>query len=106
MALMPGVRIQLGTQKYLCPALCLDDVQVYLPQIEAMQKGPMTPEKFDLVKECVHAALIRNYPDLDIKVVGKGLDLRNFKEVLDAVMARSGLTEVEPGEDQAAGASP
>lgn len=104
--MIKGTKIELNGTEYVCPPLCLDDVQEYLPRIQAMQaegdKGGFKVEHIALVKEVVFAALKRNYPDLDQADVGKGLDLGNFKEVMDAVLARTGLKRVPMGEAPAA----
>lgn len=100
--MIKGTAITLGETEYTCPALCLDDVQTYLPKIKLLQTSDMSPEHFQTIKEVVHAALKRNYPDITVDDIAKGLDLSNYRDVLDAVMARSGLVKKQPGEAQAA----
>lgn len=100
--MIKGTTITLGEKDYCCPAMCLDDVQTYLPKIKLLQASDMSPEHFQTIKEVVLAALKRNYPDITLEEISKGLDLDNYREVLDAVMARSGLVKKVPGEVGAA----
>ncbi len=101
-----GTDIDLGGETYCCPPLCLDDAQAYLPKISAVQaSGSMTtPEGIAIVKEVVHAALKRNYPEITLDTVGRGLDLGNLREIMDAVMARSGFKPVGGAAGGAGGA--
>ena len=47
--------------------------------------------------ELLHAALVRNYPELTLAEVKEGLDLASFPAVLAQLLEVSGLTEAPPG---------
>lgn len=70
--------------------------------------GTMTPEALvnsGKVVELIHAALLRNYPDLTFDALEDMLDMGNVMEVTEAVLAVSGLVAKQPGEALAASPS-
>ncbi len=70
--------------------------------------GSMTPEALvnsGKVVEIIHAAMLRNYPDLTLDTLEDMLDMGNIMHVTEAVLAISGLVEKQPGEVQAASPS-
>ena len=48
-----------------------------------------------LVVDCLHGALVRNYPDMTRADVADLVDLGNMEEVMTAVMKRSGLVSAQ-----------
>jgi hypothetical protein len=96
-----GTTINLAGADYIVPPLSLGQVKRLLPNIEKMQQGTDTLDKFSSVVAIAHAALSRNYPDLKYEDVEELIDMGNFKAVLDAVMGASGFQrgEAQAGSD-------
>ncbi len=90
-----GIPLKLGGEEYVVPPLSLGQVKRLLPNIEKMQAGTDTLDKFSSVVAIAHAALSRNYPELKYEDVEELVDMGNFKTVLDAVMGASGLARGE-----------
>jgi hypothetical protein len=70
--------------------------------------GAMSPEALvnsGKVVEIIHAAMLRNYPDLTLEQLEDMLDMGNIMHVTEAVLAISGLVEKQPGEAPAASPS-
>jgi hypothetical protein len=97
-----GITIKLAGEEYVVPPLSLGQVKRLLPNIEKMQQGTDTLDKFSSVVAIAHAALNRNYPDLKYEDVEELIDMGNFKAVLDAVMGASGFQRggAQAGSDQ------
>ncbi|MNP68982.1 hypothetical protein D3C76_1650140 [compost metagenome] len=57
--------------------------------------GRMDKDSIATVIDATHAALRRNYPDLQRAEVASLLDLQNMRAALDAVMSASGM-EAQP----------
>ncbi|MDI3260041.1 MAG: hypothetical protein QJR02_10135 [Sinobacteraceae bacterium] len=95
--MIDGVRINLGGRDYVAPPLNFGALKRLQPELEQLARlsGPLTAQQIDAVCKIVHAALLRNYPELDLATVEDGLDLGNMAAVIEAVMAHSGLRRVE-----------
>ncbi len=102
--LLDGVTIRLGRQDYVLPPLNLDALEKHLEMIQGWAVPPDSiVQRLGEVATVVHAALKRNYPDLDLSEVKAGLDLQNFGPIVTALLESSGLAETEPGESPAEG---
>lgn len=100
---VPGVLFPFPGKTLVIPPLALGDLEQLLERINAVMAGNMDRDSIATVIDATHAALRRNYPDIERAEVASLLDLRNMREALDAVMSASGLevTEPAPGEGQA-----
>ena len=97
----PGVAVILAGASLVIPALSLRQIQGLQARL-AGYTGGMDADSTGLVLDTVHAALTRNYPDVTLEQVADWVDMRNMRELMDAVMGVSGLAErVESGEAQA-----
>ena len=70
--------------------------------------GTMTAEALvnsGKVVELIHAALLRNYPELTLDELEDMLDMGNVMLVTEAVLSVSGLVAKQPGEAMAASPS-
>lgn len=97
---VPGVSFPFPGKTLVIPPLALGDLEQLLERINAVMAGNMDRDSIATVIDATHAALRRNYPDIERAEVAALLDLRNMREALDAVMSASGLevTESAPGE--------
>ena len=91
----PGVKMTLGGAVFVVPALSLRHAQQLQGRLGAYT-GQMDAESMELVIDVVHGALQRNYPETTRETVGDLIDLRNMREVMDAVMGVSGMVEAGP----------
>jgi hypothetical protein len=58
---------------------------------ERLESFTGTLKDVTTVVDCLHAALVRNYPDMKRADVAAMVDFGNMDDVMQAVMARSGL---------------
>ena len=86
---IPGVEIELGGEKRIVPPLNAAAVKQYRDQVATFFAGSM-PD-IELVCKLLHAALLRNYPEVKLEQVEDWVDFGNMVPVMDAVMSASGL---------------
>jgi hypothetical protein len=93
MTLIEGVKLNLGGREFVAPPLNFKALRALTPKLailSAMGDVP-TGEQIDVVLDVVHAALVRNYPDLTREELEDLLDLANLAKALVAIMGASGL---------------
>jgi hypothetical protein len=96
---VPGIEhIFAGGKVLVIPPLALGDLEQLLDPINDVMNGAMDKAAIGTVIDAAHAALRRNYPELERAEVGNLIDLRNMQEVLHAVMNASGMEPVAAGE--------
>lgn len=90
-----GKWVVLGMEQYRIPALAFGAVSELQDDVEALRdmNGRPKPEHMHIVAKIVHAAMVRNYPDITVEQVGDMLDLGNYSDVLSAVLNISGFTK-------------
>lgn len=91
-----GTAITLGGDKYIVPALTLKQVRFSLKDdLAKLQAGDAAAqgESLDAGMRIILAALQRNYPDMTEDKLADLIDLRNFREIIPAVMGISGLVQ-------------
>jgi hypothetical protein len=112
--MIPGVKITLGENDYIVPPLTLGQLRSFKDQFKAVEEArkhatSIGSDQFFSVVDgslpIILAALRRNYPSLTQVQLEKVIDLGNFQDVMQAVMAASGLKRVAAGETQPAPAS-
>lgn len=105
--MIEGVDIKLGDKSYIVPPLNFRLLKKHKGDIDAITAAApgtgLDTTIADRVVAVVHAALSRNYPALTIEEVEDGLDLRNSKDVMGALLGQSGF--VAAGELKAPPAS-
>ena len=96
----PGRPIELDGVRYVMPPLSLGAMeQLDEEQLRLLtEQGPVSRERTKLYIDMVHAALLRNYPDIERPLVADGMDLGNMTKYLRALMETSGLTKDEDDE--------
>lgn len=97
---VPGVEFPFPGRVLVIPPLALGDLEQLLDRINSVMAGNMDKDSIATVIDATHAALRRNYPDIERAEVAGLLDLRNMRDALDAVMSASGLEvqDAAPGE--------
>lgn len=86
---LPGVELNLGGTVYVVPPLNAAAVKQYREQVSTFLAGSV-PD-IELVCKVLHAALVRNYPNITLQQVEEWVDYGNLVDVMDAVMNTSGL---------------
>lgn len=99
--MIKGITLILGGQPYIVPPLplgALEDLQDGLENFT----GGTDIKSIKTVIDTLHAALLRNYPDLTREQVRGMVGLESMVEVMQAVMDISGLRrkEIEAGEPE------
>ncbi|MCL2658774.1 MAG: hypothetical protein FWD62_15465 [Betaproteobacteria bacterium] len=99
--LFEGVKLTLGRQTYIVPALTLKQLRQFGPQLAPMRNldghNP-TEAEIDGVFEIIHAAISRNYPDVTVAQLQDVIDMNNLLVVMQVIWGQSGLERVKPGE--------
>jgi hypothetical protein len=86
---VPGVELTFEGVAYVVPPLNLAAVKQYREDLAAFFGG--TVPDMEIVGKVLHAALVRNYPDVTAEQVERWVDYGNMLDILDAVMQTSGL---------------
>ena len=100
---VPGVEFPFPGKVLVIPPLALGDLEQLLDRINSVMAGNLDKDSIATVIDATHAALRRNYPDIERGEVAALLDLRNMRDALNAVMNASGMEvrDVTPGEAEA-----
>jgi len=98
---LEGAAVRFGGKDWIVPPLTLGAIRRLRPEIEALgpQAEGVAPadamSQLDNVLAIVHAALVRNYPDLTIESLADQLELTVLADVVKAVFEVSGLVPSE-----------
>ena len=92
---VPGVELTFEGTAYVVPPLNAAAVKQYREDLASLLSAG-SPD-IEQVCKLLHAALLRNYPELTMAQVEQWVDYGNLFEVIDAVMNVSGLV-VKMGE--------
>lgn len=98
----PGIPKTLGGVEYIIPPISLRALQLLKPQIDTFS-NEADIASMDTVTQALHAALLRNYPDITYDEVGDMIDVGNMFELFEMVMDVSGLKRKAYLEAQAGG---
>jgi hypothetical protein len=85
-----GVEFDFGDQLLVIPPLSLSALEQLQEKLSAFD-GTLSSASTGTVVDCVHAALLRNYPDMQRESVSNLLDVGNMMDVMACVMDVSGL---------------
>lgn len=91
--MLPGKEIPFGRFKLIMPALSLKQVRQMastLSNIVSSANGA-TPDDLGPMCDVIHAALVRNYPDILRSDLDDMVDLNNIREIWPALNGMSGL---------------
>jgi hypothetical protein len=90
--MIDGVKIDLGGGEWIVPPLNLRTLEKFYPVIESWtQPRENALDYLREVAEFIHAALVRNYPDLTLDDVKDLVDLKNVQMVIPAILEASGF---------------
>jgi len=101
MALLSGVKVQMGGRDFTLPPLTLGALKkigdkIYI--LSEMSSIP-TPDQIDAMAQIILSSVNRNYPEVKQDELIELLDLGNLKSVFEAVLGASGIVRgSEPGE--------
>lgn len=97
-----GRWITFGEEAYRVPPLSFNSVIELQDDVESLSNlmgagTKPTSKQRDTVARIVHAALMRNYPEMTKDEVADLLDVGNFQEVINATLAIGGFKEQQGG---------
>lgn len=98
--MIEGKDITLGGSVWTVPPLNFKALKRFRDDLSTQTPAELAAS--GKVVELIHAAMLRNYPDLTMEQLEDMLDMGNVLPVTEAVLAISGLVEKQPGEEQAA----
>lgn len=87
---VPGVELRFDGRTYVVPPLNAAAIKQYRDQVATFLTAGAVPD-IELVCKLLHAAIVRNYPEVKLYSVEQWVDYGNLIEVMDAVMCTSGL---------------
>jgi len=88
---VPGVEMTFDGTAYVVPALNAAAVKQYRKETALLLSGA-APD-MDGICKLLHAALLRNYPDMKIEQVEQWVDYTNMLQIMDVIMHMSGLVQ-------------
>lgn len=91
--MLPGKEIPFGRFKLIMPALSLKQVRQMTPLLStiASSANGATPDDLGPMCDVIHAALVRNYPDILRADLDDMVDLNNIRDIWPALNGLSGL---------------
>lgn len=92
-AKIKGVEINLSGIDFVVPPLNLVSLQMLQEKLLNFSGGA-DAKSIDVVLDCAHASLKRNYPDITRDELAEIIDLGNMLELMNAIMGASGLQKV------------
>ena len=99
--MIDGVKQKIGEKTYIVPPLNLKFIEKneeLLAKVGVVDKK--TPRaSLGICAQVIHAAISRNYPDVELEDLKDGLDLHNIPILITIIMGQSGFEY--RGEDQA-----
>jgi hypothetical protein len=103
--LRDGVAVTIGETPYIIAPFSLNTLRQAAPIFKKMEQVGITAESLDdwqiegFIK-LIHAALIRNYPNLTLEWVGDNVEPGQLAEIMSAIIEVNGFTKGEspPGE--------
>jgi hypothetical protein len=84
----PGILHDFGAgRQFVIPTLSLNAYRAFRQRGRSLETVDVTTDEgLDLIFEAVHAALVRNYPDMTVEAVSELLDFSNLTDVMTSVM--------------------
>ncbi len=101
MARFAGVRVDLGGQEFVVPALRFGAVKRFtvdgtFASVDTMKVDGLTESNIDAAVRIIHAAMSLNYPEISEADVLELVDLRSLPQLLGAVTGQSRLEANDP----------
>lgn len=101
--MIDGKTVKMGGKEWTVPPLNFKALKTFGPMLNTMTPQQLVAE--GKVLDLIHAALLRNYPELTVDELEDMLDMGNVMEITMAVLGVSGLVEKQPGGAEAASPS-
>ena len=103
MAILEGQKVNLGGRDFVVPPLNLRALRILGPRFAELASlsgntAVFDPASLDTMVDIIHAAIVRNYPEITKDELSDLLDMGNLGPVFQAVAAQSGMRQVSPGE--------
>jgi hypothetical protein len=94
--LVEGVEIKIGRKTFIVPPLTFGLLKKLKPQLELLSTvdasaTELSDDKMNAMVDVVHAALMRNYPNLARADLEDDLDIGNVPKIMEAITLNSGL---------------
>lgn len=91
-----GKWVTLGAEAYRIPPVPFamlkdEDFKADLLTLAAISSTTMSSEQIGTAERFIHAAIVRNYPEITVEQVADMLDLGNILDVLSTALAVSGF---------------
>lgn len=86
-----GIDIEMDGITRVVPPLNLESLELLQDRISAFNGNVVDKNSIQLIKDVALASLKRNYPDMTMEEVTRGLDVANMGPIFKAVMDVSGL---------------
>ena len=101
MARVAGVRVDLGGQEFVVPALRFGAVKRFtvdgtFASVDTMKVDGLTESNIDAAVRIIHAAMSLNYPEISEADVLELVDRRSLPQLLGAVTGQSRLEANDP----------
>lgn len=97
-----GVTLKLGGKEYVVPPLSLKLIRKYQTQLSDLGniKGVPQASQIDLIMEVILDAIKRNYPDFTMEELEDLIDVKNMRDLFQAIMGVSGLEAKDTSEKE------
>lgn len=86
-----GIPFEFSDCTLVIPPLSLGAAERLQNRLTELREGTLDPESIGTVVDTVHAALLRNYPDMTREEVADLIDLENMQEVMTCAMDVAGM---------------
>lgn len=104
MALLEGQKLNLGGRDFIVPPLNIKALRILGPRFNQLQKiadsGDLAEmfngDNLDTLVDVVHAAIVRNYPDVTREEMEDLIDLANLQPLFMSICGQSGLQQKGP----------
>jgi hypothetical protein len=89
-----GVPVALGGGTYIVPPLSTGAMRRMADDIDKLGSSDSAVAEQERATRVIHAALVRNYPELAIETLEELIDAHNVKDLLAAVFGQSAVAPV------------
>lgn len=92
--MIEGKTINLGGEDYVIAPLTLGQIRSMQKEIESIGRfdaKTLNDGALDIMIKVIHAGMSRNYPEITTEKIEGLIDLKNIRDVVEAVLGVSGL---------------
>ena len=96
-----GVPVWMDGREWIIPPLSLGQFRKHHGTLTNLDATPQNWEELIATRTpIILGAIQRNYPDVTEEQLLEMIDLRTYREILEAIMHSSGMRAAQPGESQ------